>query len=305
MATKLAEVMEASTALIVRAIRAGEAGEWEPPWRIVAGGLHHSAETEKPYRGANQLILMLTAMVTGFESPRWGTYKAWRRIGAQVRKGEHAAAKLVKWGTWGSCPVHGKGRDKCCTEMGLHFYARQFAVFNVAQVDDAPEVETTERAWTPVEGAERVIERSGLQVVHADPTRAFFSPSYPERVNVPPPEAFDTAEDYYGTLLHEATHWTGHESRLGREYGKNFGDALYAAEELVAELGATFVAGAIGMAAEPSQGVTAYLSHWLRMLEEGPDRLYTAAKYAQEAADYLLKGSAEGSHEPSPVQSST
>ena len=45
-------------------------------------------------------------------------------------------------------------------------------------------------------------------------------------------------EAYYATLLHELTHWTGHESRCNREIGK--GRASYAFEELVAELGSAF-----------------------------------------------------------------
>lgn len=33
---------------------------------------------------------------------------------------------------------------------------------------------------------------------------------------------------------HELGHWTGHSSRLAREFGKRFGDKAYAFEELVA-----------------------------------------------------------------------
>jgi antirestriction protein ArdC len=34
---------------------------------------------------------------------------------------------------------------------------------------------------------------------------------------MPSREAFRTDEEYYGTLFHELTHSTGHESRLGRK----------------------------------------------------------------------------------------
>ena len=33
---------------------------------------------------------------------------------------------------------------------------------------------------------------------------------------------------------HELGHWSGHASRLAREFGKRFGDKAYAFEELVA-----------------------------------------------------------------------
>ena len=54
-------------------------------------------------------------------------------------------------------------------------------------------------------------------------------------------EQFNSAESYYATLLHELTHWTSHASRCDYgQLGKRFGDNAYAAEELVAELGAAF-----------------------------------------------------------------
>ena len=45
----------------------------------------------------------------------------------------------------------------------------------------------------------------------------------------------------YATLVHELTDWTGAKHRLDREFGKRFGDQAYAAEELVAEVGAAFL----------------------------------------------------------------
>jgi hypothetical protein len=44
------------------------------------------------------------------------------------------------------------------------------------------------------------------------------------------------------TLAHEATHWTKHEKRLNRDFGRiKLGDEGYAKEELVAEIGSTFL----------------------------------------------------------------
>ena len=60
-----------------------------------------------------------------------------------------------------------------------------------------------------------------------------------DRIHMPQFEAFRDGESYYATLAHEVTHWTRHGSRLARDFGRErFGDAGYAQEELVAELGA-------------------------------------------------------------------
>jgi hypothetical protein len=42
------------------------------------------------------------------------------------------------------------------------------------------------------------------------------------------------------------THWTGHKSRLARNFTGQFGSKDYAAEELVAEIGAAFVGAQLG-----------------------------------------------------------
>jgi antirestriction protein ArdC len=54
---------------------------------------------------------------------------------------------------------------------------------------------------------------------------------------MPPMAAFNSANGYHSTLLHESVHATGHKSRLDRDFSKRFGDESYAFEELVAELG--------------------------------------------------------------------
>jgi len=50
-----------------------------------------------------------------------------------------------------------------------------------------------------------------------------------------------TPERGNATLLHELTHWTGHPSRVNRPLGNSFGTKDYAFEELIAELGASYL----------------------------------------------------------------
>jgi antirestriction protein ArdC len=58
---------------------------------------------------------------------------------------------------------------------------------------------------------------------------------------MPPMAAFNSANGYHSTLLHESVHATGHKSRLDRDFSKRFGDESYAFEELVAELGSAML----------------------------------------------------------------
>jgi hypothetical protein len=73
-----------------------------------------------------------------------------------------------------------------------------------------------------------------------------------------------------------------------REFGrKRWGDAGYAAEELVAELGAAFLCADLGITPEPREDHAAYLVSWLDVLKNDKRAILTSAAHAQKAADFL------------------
>ena len=88
-------------------------------------------------------------------------------------------------------------------------------------------------------------------------------------------------------LLHELTHWSGASHRLDRTFGKRFGDDAYAMEELVAELGAAFLCGDLGISAEPRADHAAYIDSWLRILKGDRKAIFAAASAASKAAEFL------------------
>jgi antirestriction protein ArdC len=97
----------------------------------------------------------------------------------------------------------------------------------------------------------------------------------------------------YGTLLHELTHWTGHKSRCDREFGKRFGTNAYAAEELVAELGASFLCAGLGLAIEPRLDHAQYINSWIRLLKSDKRAIFTAASKASQAVEWLEQAQAQ------------
>ena len=86
-------------------------------------------------------------------------------------------------------------------------------------------------------------------------------------------------------------HWTANAARCNRELGKRFGDSAYAAEELIAELGAAFACAHLGLSTEPREDHAKYIQSWLRVLKADKRAIFTAASRAQQAADYLMKRS--------------
>lgn len=105
-------------------------------------------------------------------------------------------------------------------------------------------------------------------------------------VQVPPQPAFTHQIDYYRTALHELGHWTGHKTRLGRDQSGSFGTALYAREELCAELASAFLCAVLGIV--PTVRHADYLGSWLAVLRQDNRATFKAASAASKAADYLL-----------------
>ena len=86
-----------------------------------------------------------------------------------------------------------------------------------------------------------------------EPTPLTYRPALKE-IRLPWPRQFASAEAQCATALHELVHWTVHPGRLNRSFGRRFGDAAYAFEELVAELGSAFVMGHCGLAEATVEG---------------------------------------------------
>jgi len=106
---------------------------------------------------------------------------------------------------------------------------------------------------------------------------------------MPPFQAFIENVSYYSTLAHEHTHWTANEGRCNRQLGKRFGDNAYAAEELIAELGAAFTCAHLGLSTEPRTDHAAYINSWLSVLKADKRAIFTAASKAQQACDWLVQ----------------
>src|SRR5438270_11211249 len=108
-------------------------------------------------------------------------------------------------------------------------------------------------------------------------------------IQIPPFGAFNENTPHYSTLAHEHTHRTAKAERCDRQLGKRFGDNAYAAEELIAELGAAFVCAYLGLSTEPREDHAQYINSWLRVLKADKRAIFTAASKAQQACDWLIK----------------
>ncbi len=261
---------------------------WEKPWKLGrALSLPTNASTGKNYRGINVFVLWEEATRKGFSTPTWLTFNQANSLKGRVKKGEKGTdvvfyKRLAKTKSLNL-------EDEVVLDQQSFWILRTYTVFNLDQIEGLdhlkPKAETLE-PFQAIAKAEKLLKDSGARILHAVIDRAFYEPKR-DFITLPLKESFKNPETYYGTALHELTHWTGHESRLKREFGKRFGDQAYAFEELVAEMGAAFLCVSCGIPYDTQHA--SYINDWIRILQGNKRAIFTAAAKAQTAMDYVLK----------------
>jgi len=269
------------------------------PWRCTWNkyGAARNYATGHVYTGINAFLMNLTP----HPIPYFMSFKQAKAKGGKIKKGAKASMVLFYKTLFKNeqegfisgkkaLALQGMG-EKVQTIPMLKYYN----VFNIEDVEgieiDIPEVELKEHERN--EACENIIQNvpNAPEYVHQDANRAYYAP-LSDKLNMPALGQFETAEDYYCTFFHELTHATGHKSRLNREGIADlnpFGSSGYSREELVAEMGASFLAAHVGINYdEITENSAAYLNGWLSVLKADKKLIFKAAAEAQKAADYIL-----------------
>ncbi|HEX3862115.1 MAG TPA: zincin-like metallopeptidase domain-containing protein [Stellaceae bacterium] len=290
------DVYEKITNTIIAALETG-VRPWHKSWSNT-GAVNPASISVRPrrscgtpYKGINTIVLWCEAQAKGYSNATWMTFQQAKEHGAHVRKGETAtvvvyASKFVK------TEKNDAGEDVDRTVPFL----KSYCVFNVEQIEGLPERFYNKAAvvasvvdapaFERIEHVDAFVTNTAIAVGHGG-DRAFYSPAH-DRVQMPSFHQFDSAASYYATLAHEIVHATKHEKRLNREFGqKRWGDESYAAEELVAELGAAFLCADLGISDQPRDDHASYIASWLKVLKNDKRAVFTAASHAQAAADWL------------------
>lgn len=278
---------------IILAIEA-DPGKPTMPWRQTGGLalLPTNALSKNHYNGINILSLWAAAATRNFPVSVWGTYKQWAELGCQVRKGEKSSPVIF----YKEFTVDAEEAD----DDGKRRVARASRVFNAAQVDgyELPPPPEDHGPIERMQAADQFLSRTGADIRHGGQS-AYYHPSG-DYIQMPDEGLFtgtDTmtrSESYYATALHECVHWSGGKARLDRDLKGRFGDDAYAAEELIAEIGAAFLTAELGITQDTRADHAQYLAHWLTIMKGDKKAIFTASAKAAEAATFLksLQGSA-------------
>jgi len=248
---------------------------WVQPWSgRGSNAMPRNAITKRAYSGANVVLLWLSP----YASQDWITYKQAQELGGNVKKGEK--------GTHIIYASQVKGKDKETQEDKSFFMLKSYTVFNIEQCEgidlNAQPVASINQDQRD-RGCDAFMASTGADIRHGE-GRAYYRQAG-DYIMLPPYEMFKSGVGYYETALHELVHWTGAEARCNRQFGKRFGDRAYAAEELVAELGAAFMCAEFGYDAMTQHA--AYIQNWIELLKDDPKAFITAASKASQAVEYL------------------
>jgi antirestriction protein ArdC len=256
---------------------------WVKPWSATPGqNVPCNAVSNRPYSGCNVILLWL-ARGKGWPTPRFLTFKQAIEAGGSVRKGEHGT-KVIFVKQLIVRDNKGEEADERTIPM-----LREYTVFNVAQCENLPDhIVNGKPARVRNPDARDELADSFLAATGADiregSGEAYYLPSH-DFITMPAFAAFKSADSFYNVAFHELTHWTGAKSRIDRDLKNRFGTQAYAAEELIAELSAAFLAAEFSFDGDVRHA--GYIKTWIHLLKSDKRAFFTAASKAQAAADYL------------------
>ena len=283
------KVYDIVTERILNLIESSDKLVWQRGWN--GGSKPMNYVSKKPYRGFNA---MLTSFL--YESPYYLTYKQVRDLGGKVKQGAKGVP-IIYW-NWLYFDENGKKvktREEATKVVPL---LRYFNVFNEEFIEG---IDFKHEAVTPLSEAQRkancedliakLVADKGLQIDNNGNGKAYYVPSK-DSVHMPTFKSFKSAESYYSVAFHEIVHWTGHSSRMKRGLDTSlapFGKTDYSKEELVAEMGATFLCEEMQISNEQlNVNSAAYLKSWLKALKNDTSLLVSASGKAQKAVDFIL-----------------
>lgn len=264
---------------IIEALEAGVA-PWVRPW--TGGDVPRNGNSQRPYNGINAMLLEFAGMEYG--SHEWFTFKGAKKLGGQVRKGERSTM-IVFWKIF-----HKDVEDEITGEIERKkiFFLKHYNVFNREQIDGLP-AERTPDAVPPIEDIDAIVEETGARITYGG-NRAAYAPML-DQIMMPERDYFKDAAAFYATQFHELAHWTA--PRLDRKISGTFGSPEYAREELVAEIASAYLSDRCGL--DGTLQHPEYLAHWIKVLKEDERVIFSVAKEARQAAEFILPSESDDS----------
>lgn len=311
---RLEKTAERFTSLMIERIM--EVNEdWQKPWLAVKRKDYLPRNiTGRFYSGGNTLMLLIYSMYYDFRTPVFLTFLQAGNFGVCINKGASSFPVYhIAWMYYNPILQERISIEKyeALTEAEKPDYymimtPKCYDVFNLDQTNYS---EKYPDEWTGLlsrheislqnetkgnysnELLDRVItSQSWVCPIHVRlSNRAYYSPSGNNIVQ-PFKTQFTDGISFYGTLLHEMTHSTGHDDRLKRiKKGAHKGTDEYAKEELVAELSSALMGFYLGMETTIREDHASYLKYWLEAMRKDSGFLMDVLTDVIQAVKYMCR----------------
>ncbi len=289
---KTAELVERVNKQILQLMET-EGTNWCKPWidQITEGIGKNYFNKKDTYHGMNVFITAMQCADKGYKHNLWGTYNQWKQNDTPVQRGEKSTQIFL------FTPAKSKKTDKKTGEEKEYSYwlYKVINVFNIHQTScDLPTAKDKQKLPNKAQVIKHVQEfvTNTKAEIKIGGNSAYYIPSK-DFIQMPEMKTFKSTQGYYGTLLHELTHWTGNKERLDR-FAKERTRETYAKEELVAEIGAAQLCCLLKVTNEPREDHAQYLNHWKQVIKEDEHALQWAFGQASKALEHLYSLQDEG-----------
>lgn len=258
-----------------------------------ASVLPYNPTTGNKYKGATALILAMQHR----EDARWMTLKQGSFNKWPVKKGEKGTLITFYKSTELKPALDAKGEKQLKDGKPIMVDVKldkpvltNTWLYNGEQVKDIPEwkpvLEEKQAAQTmsPLERAKLIVGNSKAVISEGD-TAGYEAAA--NRIVMPAQNKFSSEEQYVSTLLHELSHWSGHETRLDFKLDNDAAPENFAKEELRANIASILVNSELGISADFGDHSHVH-ENWIELLQSEPAELFKAAADAQKMADFVL-----------------
>ncbi len=231
--------------------------------------------SKRYYQGINWLLLNHL----DFKSPYYLTFLQTQQKGGAVLKGSQGFP-VVFWKIMKGLPdENGQTNNFPLIKISTVFNLTQTTLYNSSK-----EEELKQERQSAEDILSEIISAHNPVIDYNFRGKGFYRPST-HSICLPPIDQFTNPNSFYDVLFHELIHWTGKD--LGRDQSEKFGDDDYAYEELIAELGASYLCSIAGIETE-IENQSAYIQNWIKHFENDNSLIIKASSAAKKAVNYLL-----------------
>ena len=256
------------------------------PWRVswTKAGIPENLISHQAYRGINRILLASLA----YERNLFLTSKQLKEIGGTLIPDEkpHVVFYLSDGNKPQAVPESTAPSETTGSKKGLQL--RYYTVFNIAQCAFKPET------VLPDVNPELFPIQKNVEVKAKDQKFAYYDPMK-DFINMPGEKNYGSKEERLFADFHQMMHSTGYHSRLNRQglvQMSEFGYDQFSQEELIAEMGTSFLMSYHGID-EKYVPAEKYLQGWIRKLEDNKWLMYSSAHQAEKAINFLFLGEVE------------